>query len=69
MATSAVAAVSAVVITAGASLALSMLLGSGDFEGYVVLIGLVLAGQGVVVLGDAIASRHVAASVLEPRPL
>jgi HAAS len=54
----AVAGVSAVAVVAGGWLAIPMLLTSGDFEGYIVLMGVVLAGQGVVVLADAFASRR-----------
>jgi hypothetical protein len=42
------ASVAAVLV--GAAFAVPMLLTDGDFEGYIVLMGVVLAGQGVVVL-------------------
>jgi hypothetical protein len=37
-------------VLAGAAFAVPMLLTDGDFEGYIVLMGVVLAGQGAVVL-------------------
>lgn len=48
------AGISAVAILAGAWFAVPMILTSGDFEGYIVLIGLVLAGQGATVVANAL---------------
>lgn len=44
------AGVSVAAVLAGAAFAVPMLLTDGDFEGYIVLMGVVLAGQGAVVL-------------------
>jgi HAAS len=57
-ATPAAVTVSILAVMAGGWLAIPMLLTTGDFEGYIVLMGMVLAGQGVIVLADAYASRH-----------
>jgi hypothetical protein len=43
-------------VVAGGWLAIPMLLSPGHFEGYVVLMGSVLAGQGVVVIAHTLAS-------------
>jgi hypothetical protein len=45
---------SLIALVAGAGLAIPMLLTSGDFEGYIVLMGVVLAGQGALVLTHAV---------------
>jgi hypothetical protein len=52
--TAGIASVGAVV--AGGWLAIPMLLSPGHFEGYVVLMGSVLAGQGAVVIAHTLAS-------------
>jgi hypothetical protein len=44
---------SIIAFVAGVSFALPMLLANGDFEGYIVLIGLVLVGQATLVLAHA----------------
>ena len=44
------AGVSLAAVLAGAAFTVPMLLTTGDFEGYIVLMGIVLAGQGVLVL-------------------
>ena len=62
-ATPTVAAVSMLAVVAGGWLAIPMLLTTGDFEGYIALIGMVLAGQGVVVLADTLAHWREGASV------
>ena len=54
-------AASVVALVAGAALAIPMLLTSGEFEGYIVLMGLVLGGQGLLVLARAIGARRLAA--------
>jgi hypothetical protein len=43
-------------VVAGRWLAISMLLSPGHFEGYVVLMGSILAGQGAVVIAHTLAS-------------
>lgn len=48
------AGISAVAILAGAWFAVPMILTSGDFEGYIVLIGLVLADQGAMVIANTL---------------
>lgn len=54
----AAALASIVAFVAGVWLAVPMLLTSGDFEGYVVLMGFVLAGQAVLVLAHAALDRR-----------
>jgi hypothetical protein len=49
--------VSVAAVLAGAAFAVPMLLTDGDFEGYIVLMGIVLAGQGALVLAH-LKRRH-----------
>jgi hypothetical protein len=48
------AVASAVAVIAGMTLAVPMLLTTGDFEGYIVLMGAVLGGEGVVVIAHLV---------------
>lgn len=51
----------------GAYAVLDMVVRSSDFEGYIVLIGAVLAGHGALVLFDLVASRRETLLGSQPR--
>jgi HAAS len=50
--------VALVAIVAGARFAIPMLTTTGDFEGYILLMGMLLMGQGAVVIADIAARRR-----------